>query len=375
MKIAVNTRVLIENRMEGVARYIYETLKRMVFDHPDDEFHFYFDRPYSEKFVFADNVVPHIIGPPARHPLLWYLWFEYSLPSAMKKEGIDVLYSGDTFMSLKTSVPTLLVCHDINYHHYPEHIKWSHLHFYRYFFPRYHRKASAIIAVSNATKKDIVNSYGLDDSAITVAYNDVPAGFKELEFSEKLEIRNKISGGKPYFIYVGSLHPRKNVDGVIKAYEAFRNSNDAEIKLVIYGRIAWKTSGIFNLYNNSAYKNDIVFVDNRIESVQNAMGAAECLCYVSFLEGFGIPILEAFHSGIPVITSNTSSMPEVAGDAALLVDPQNINEIAASMDRIINESDLKEDLIEKAEKTIERFNWQRSSEIIYSKIVEIAGTH
>ena len=194
MKIGVNARVLIAQRMEGVARFIYETLKCMVKAHPEHEFHFYFDRPYDDLFLFADNVIPHVEFPPARHPVLWYLWFEHSLPKAMKRDGIDVCYSGDTFMSLKTNVPTLLVSHDINYHHYPEHIIWSHKKFYQHYFPRYHKKAKHIIAVSDATKQDIIQVYGLPESKVSVAYNAVPEGFKPIAEEEVKRVREKYWG-------------------------------------------------------------------------------------------------------------------------------------------------------------------------------------
>jgi len=122
MRIGINTRVLLKGRMEGVARYIHETVSRMALAHPEDQFVLFFDRPFHQDFVYADNVTPVVIGPPARHPILWYIWFEWSLKLALKKHRIDVLLSPDTYMSLSTQVPTLLVTHDLAYLHYPDHI-------------------------------------------------------------------------------------------------------------------------------------------------------------------------------------------------------------------------------------------------------------
>ncbi len=370
LKIAVNARVLISHRMEGVARYIFETTRRMVNDHPEDEFHLYFDRPFDQKFIFAENVIPHVISPPARHPILWYIWFEIGLRKALKRDNIDILYSGDTFLSLKSAVPTIIVSHDINYNHYPQHIRWSHRKYYQKYFPQFHRKATHIIAVSETTKKDIVESYSLEEDKVTVAYNDVPEGFQAISESEKEMMRSKISSGKPFFIYLGSLHPRKNVEGLIKGFNYFKDKTGSDYKLLIYGRAAWKTSSIFETYQSSVYKDDIVFLDNSKISIHKALASAEALCYVSILEGFGIPILEAFESKVPVITSMVSSMPEVAEDAAILVDPFSDESIGLAMQRIIEEVDLKSELIEKGRLRKTKFSWQKSSEIIYHSIKE-----
>ena len=373
MKIGVNARVLIAQRMEGVARFIYETLKCMVKAHPEHEFHFYFDRPYDDLFLFADNVIPHVEFPPARHPVLWYLWFEHSLPKAMKRDGIDVCYSGDTFMSLKTNVPTLLVSHDINYHHYPEHIIWSHKKFYQHYFPRYHKKAKHIIAVSDATKQDIIQVYGLPESKVSVAYNAVPEGFKPIAEEEVKRVREKYTQGKPYFIYLGSLHPRKNVDKLILGYSSFREKYASDIGMVIYGRKAWKSEAIFEAYENSPFKSDIQFMDNSEGSIHQLMGAALGLCYVSLHEGFGIPILEAFSAGIPVITSNRSSMPEVAGDAALLADPESVESISDQMNRMATDETLRNELVKKGFERLKRFSWEESANIIFEKLLTVSN--
>ena len=155
MDIAVNTRLLLAHRMEGVARYIYETTKRMVINHPEVQFHFLFDRPFDEQFVFGDNVQAHVIGPQARHPILWYLWFERSLPAFFKKHKINAFYSGDMYLSLNTNVPTLMISHDLNYLHYPKGLRWSHLKYYQHYMPKFHLKADKLITVSKATLEEV----------------------------------------------------------------------------------------------------------------------------------------------------------------------------------------------------------------------------
>ncbi|HTN17210.1 MAG TPA: hypothetical protein VL092_05990, partial [Chitinophagaceae bacterium] len=126
MKIAVNTRLLLKGRLEGIGWFAYQTLKQLVHDHPEHEFIFIFDRPYDESFIFGDNVTPVVIGPPARHPVLFYLWLDWSVAFVLRKYKADVFLSPDGFTSLSTKVPSCLVIHDLAFEHYPEHLKKSH---------------------------------------------------------------------------------------------------------------------------------------------------------------------------------------------------------------------------------------------------------
>jgi glycosyltransferase involved in cell wall biosynthesis len=374
MKIAVNARELLKGRIEGIGRYIYETTKRMVLDHPDDEFYFLFDREFDPSFIFADNVTPIVVHPQARHPILWYLWFEWSVPYYLKKYEIDVFYSGDTYASLKTSVPTLIVCHDIAYKHYPDHIRKSHRKYYQKNFPKFHERADHIVAVSKFTKQDIVSTYGLAADKVTIGYNATPSGFKPLSEESKLEIKEDLTGGMPFFIYVGSLHPRKNVVNLIKAFDLFKKDNDSDHKLVLVGRMAWKNEELKKTFETTVHRDDIIFTGHiSNEQLPRYLAAAEALTYVSVFEGFGIPILEGMSSGTPVITSNVSSMPEVAGEAALLIDPHDPASIARGMQEIITNKQLRMELISKGLERAKSFSWGNTANHIYSELKKIVN--
>jgi len=372
MKIAVNARTLLIGRMEGVGRYIYETTKRMVLSHPDDEFFFFFDRPYDDHFIFADNVTPMVVYPPARHPILWHLWFEWSVPYYLKKYNIDVFYSGDTYLSMKTKIPTLLVCHDIAYRHYPNHLRKSHLRYYQNHFPKYHRKADHIVAVSEFTKRDIVDAYGISPDKVSVGYNATPNGFAPTDENQKIEIRTSLTDGKPYFIYIGSLHPRKNVVNLIKAFDLFKTAHQTDHRLVLVGRMAWKNEELQSTHDKIKHKEDIIFTGHLTNNQLPAfLSASDALTYVSVFEGFGIPILEGMSSGVPVITSNVSSMPEVAGDAALLIDPHDPQSIVSGMYEIISNPALRADLIHKGIQRAKEFSWDQTAQHIYGQLSKI----
>ena len=141
MRIAVNTRFLLPNKLEGIGRFTLEVLRRMVNSHPEHEFYFFFDRKYDPSFVLSENVIPIILFPPARHPFLFYWWFEWSVARALKKHNIDVFLSTDNFCSLNTKVPTVLVTHDLAFAHFPEQVGFLQRKYYQYFTPRFLAKA------------------------------------------------------------------------------------------------------------------------------------------------------------------------------------------------------------------------------------------
>jgi len=358
--------------MEGIARYTYETSKRLILNNPDIEFHFLFDRSFDNSFIFGDNVIPHVIFSQSRHPILWHWWFEYSLPKFFSKNKIDVFYSPDMYLSLKAQVPTLYVSHDLNYLHYPQGLKSSHLKFYKKYMPKYHKAADKIIAVSEATKADVINHFDLNQNKIEVAGNALPGSIKRIESDKQIELRKKLTKGSPYFCYVGSLHPRKNVKNLIVAYDLFRSQVTSRVKLVLYGRMAWKTSDIISQYENSKFKSDIIFADTQAFTVSEVLSASTGLCYISKFEGFGIPILEAFECQTPVITSNISSMPEVAGDAALLVNPNSTKEIMEAMILLVKDQALANSLISKGKEQLRKYSWDKTAKTIFENLTQIA---
>jgi len=372
MKIVVNTRLLLESRMEGIARYNYESLKRMVLAHPEDEFYFLFDRPFDDVFLFAANVKPVQLFPPTRHPILLTYWLEWAVYRFMKNTKPDVFFSGDTYMSLRSKIPTVLVCHDLAYLHYPKHIPLDHRLHYRYFFPRYHKKAAAIIAVSQYTRLDIMRQYNISPRKITVAHNAPNGHFYPVSHEEKEKVRQELTGGRPYFVYLGSIHPRKNLENLILGFSHFRNRTGSNHCLLIIGRPAWNTEGFFKTLSASPYRDDILHRQFKRSDLPRYIGSAVALCYVSLFEGFGIPILEGFEASVPVITSDISSMPEVAGDAALLANPEDPVSIGDRMAELILEEGLSDKCIAMGNERLKAFSWEQTAGIIYDKLKEVA---
>lgn len=366
MRIGINARFLLANKLEGIGRYSYEIIKRMVEKHPEDEFIFFFDRPYAQEFIFAKNVTPVVVFPPARHPFLWYLWFEISLPNALKKYNIDVFFSPDAYLSLRSDVPTLLTIHDIAFVHFPDLISGLVSKYYHYYTPKFLAKARKIAAVSDFTKQDLIQNYQIEAHKIEVVYNGCQNIYHPLNIDNQRNIREKYSNGCDYFFFVGAVHPRKNVHRLIAAFNQFKQKCQSDMKLLIAGRFAWQTGEVKSAFDNSAFQKDIIFLGFvSEEELPQLMASAFALTYISQFEGFGIPLLEAMHCEIPIVTSTVSSLPEVVGEAGLCVNPNDIEAIAEAMTRLFQNAELRLSLVEKAKQQRQRFDWDKSAERIY----------
>ena len=368
MRVAINTRLLIQNKIDGIGRFAFETLKVITKNNPKIEFHFIFDRPFSSDFIFSNNIIPHILSPPTRHPLLWYFWFEFQLPKLLKKINADILFSPDGFIPTNCHIPTVTAIHDINFEHKPNNLPFLHSLFYRKFFKKYAQLGNEIITVSNFSKKDIAKTYNINPKKIHVIYNGVSNIFREISNDQKHLIKKKYSHDTDFFIFIGSLHKRKNIKNLLLAFEEYKKAK-GKLKLLIIGENKWTDQEVENIYHNMVFKQDVLLL-GRINDQQlaNILASAHALCFISMFEGFGLPIIEAMKCSVPVITSNTSCMPEIAQDAAWILDPNNIDEITKAMSTIETDKLKRKELIEKGNRRVKDFDWEISGKKIWEII-------
>jgi glycosyltransferase involved in cell wall biosynthesis len=348
-------------------------MSRLVRNHPEHEFHFIFDRPYAVDFLFAPNVKAHVLPPPARHPILFHIWYDWMIPWKLRRLKPDVFVSPDMMISTRTDVPQVVVLHDLNFEHYPQDLPHVISNYLRRMTPRFARKAKSIVTVSEFSKRDIIAQYKVPDEKVHVVYNGVQAIYRPLGDTELVDAQMRWAKGCRYFVFVSSIHPRKNLKRLLEAFELFRSQSQEDVKLVAVGRMFWKNEELIELLSAMKYKDDVVFTGHlEAEALNNVLGGALALMYVSYFEGFGVPIVEAFRSGVPVVTSNITSMPEVAGDAALLVDPFSVEAIAHAMMRLRDEPGLRMQLIDAGRQRAQLFNWDDSAEKFMRIIEETA---
>ena len=365
MRIGVNARVLGKAHFEGVGRYTHELVKHMSMDHPNDEFILYVDQNNIDLSDYGDNVICRNLRVPAKHPLLWKLWFQYLLPWTTKRDLVDVFFSPEGMLGKNMEMPTVMTTHDLVFERYPHLVKYSHAKYHRRHSAKSHQTADHIVAVSNFTKNEIIDLYGLEADRISVIHNGCSEEFYPLndvvidDFSSDNNIDYK------YFLHLGSLHPRKNIVKLIEGFEHFKNLGNCEYKLVLAGRLAWLSDGISAKIRDSEYEGDIIQLDYYTGDLNALINAAELVIYPSLYEGFGLPVLEAMSAGTPVITSRQSAMGEVAMEAALYVDSDDIEAIALAMNQIISNQELKERLIDAGLKRSKHFDWKSTARQTY----------
>jgi glycosyltransferase involved in cell wall biosynthesis len=371
LKIAVNTRFLLKNKLEGFGHFTNETLKRMVLNNPKVQFFFLFDRAFDKSYIYAKNVVPIVIPPPARHPILWNIWFNISVSFWLKKNQPDLFLSPDGFACLTTKTKQLSVIHDLAFEHFEDGIQQSHLKYMRKNSPKFANKVNRIATVSQFSKNDIIDKYKINPAKIDVVYNGANNLFKQISKTEKDEIKEKYSAGLDYFLYVGSIHPRKNVASLLQAFDSFKSQTNSNFKLVLTGRMAWKTGAVSNIFNQMKHKNDVIFTGYLSnEDLAKITAAAFAMCYVSLFEGFGIPIIEAMKCGVPVICSNTSSMKEIGEGTTVQINPNNIESISYAMVLLVKDEALQQTLIAKGLDRQLNFSWDKSAELLWQSCLK-----
>jgi glycosyltransferase involved in cell wall biosynthesis len=374
MKIAVNTRLLMPGKLDGIGWFTYETMRRIVKDHPEHTFYFIFDRNYSNEVIFGDNVVPVVLAPPTRHPLLWYVWFELRIPRLLRKIGADLFLSTDGFISLHSDVPSVNVIHDINFEHRPRDLPWLSRKYYRNFYPRYAHAATRLATVSEYSRRDIINTYEIDEDKIDLVYNGASKNFFPVTSERAEEVRDRYTGGAPYFIFVGSIHPRKNIRNLLRAFELFREEHRSPFKLVIVGKKFFLTKAMEDQLEQMKYKKDVIFT-GRLDSedMNDILASAWALTFVPFFEGFGIPLVEAMNCDIPILASKVTSLPEIAGDAAIYAEPESPGSIRDGMIRIVREEGLREQLVEKGKIRRKRYSWDNTARELWKTIEKVLG--
>jgi glycosyltransferase involved in cell wall biosynthesis len=369
MTVAINCWILRNKNLDGIGYFTVNAISNLIKDHPEVHFQILCDKKFTEPYFDFKNVSKHKIFPPYRHPILYVLYMEMVMPFFLRKHRPDIFVSADGFLSLLSRTKQLSLIYDINFEHKPEDIAWKNRIYFRFFFRKFARKAVRIATISEYSKKDIATFYNIDPKKIDNVSCGINSNFSPLTDKEIEATRARWSNGKPYYFFVGSMHPRKNIKRLIESFNLFKKNTGSDFKLLLAGSILWDKSEIEDAYTESDYKQDIIFTGRLSdEDLQKALGAAYALSFVPIFEGFGLPIVEAMQSGVPVICSNVTSMPEVAGNAALIVDPFQVESIANGMEQLYKDEGLRIRLIELGHIQKKKFSWTRTAGLLWDCI-------
>jgi len=369
MIIAVNTRFLVKDELEGYTNFIYETFTRITKLHPEHTFIFIFDKPWHESFIFSGNVIPVATGPHARHPAQWYIWYNIKVPAVLKRYKAEVFVSPDGLCSLTTKIPQCLLVYDLSFLHHPLFMNRSHLLFYRKFTPQFIKKSKVVVTLSDFTKADIIKQYKTDGHKIEVVYGGVNENFIPFLIEERESVKAKYAHGNEYFIYTGEIGSNKNLLNLLKAFSAFKKRQKSNMQLLNAGKPGWKHEEFLENLRLFRFKEDVKLLEYLpLPEVVKVTASAYSMVYPSLLEGFGTQSLQAMKSGVPVITSAASAMSEICGDAALYADPENFKDIAIKMMLIFKDENLRKTLIEKSKLQAEKYNWDLTACLFWNAI-------
>ena len=359
MNIAINTLSLNRTKV-GMGNYICNLVNNLAkIDKKNNYYIFVSERNKGFFNIDQDNFKIINLGKSVTRGLNRFLWEQFSLPKYLKKNRIDVLHSPGFVIPFLSRAKNIVTIADMTFMTHPQvHTLFKRAYF-GLFMPCSIRKADTVLAISESTKKDILDLVKVDPDKIQVTHLAHGGEFRLIDKKKaKGFATTKYKINPPFIIFVGMIEPRKNLARVFTAFSEMKKDGMMH-KLVIVGKKGWKYKEIFEIARKLDLDKDIVFTgyvpDKDLAILYNA---AEMLVYPCLYEGFGIPVLEAMACGCPVITSNVSSMPEVAGDAALLVDPESTENIKSAMSRLIKDRKLNQDMVKRGLKRSDEFSWE-----------------
>lgn len=367
MKVGINGRFLVAKRT-GVQRAAYNLIKTLFEVDRDTDYVLFtgrsqLDNPewnYPNVKIVVSNIRE---GENFRN----HLWEQIVLPRLARKHRVDILHSPANMAPLLYRGRSIIHIHDLCFVVNPQWYSFLFHRVYNFIIPRLAKKASRIITNSNNSRNDLLQFCDVDSEKVRLIYWAVDQIFHEPQAA----LQDQIVDPHNYILYVGSLEPRKNIGTLIRAYEQLRDENpDLTTKLVLIGG----ESPLFadTQLKVKQYQDDIIFkgfVSDQL--LREYYRKALVVAYPSLYEGFGLPPLEAMASGTPVVTSNTSSLPEVVGDAALMVSPFDSCQLAETLNQVIRNQALRENLRVKGLRQVKKFNWYRVARNVLGVYYEI----
>lgn len=380
MRIGIDIRSLSEGKLTGVEVYTTKLLQSLFeIDKKNEYILFYNSRKPAPKVIKA-FVAPNIRLKAFSYPNK-LLNFSFKFLKRPKIDelvgGLDVLFSPNIlFFAVSEKCKTVVTFHDLSFEAHKEFFtRWQRLWHFLVNPRHYARKADAVIAVSESTKRDLVGIYNLPEEKVFAIHSGVDMNnFDDVDNGDIEKAKEKYGIDSEYLLYFGTIEPRKNVETIIEAFDIFKSKTGAQHKLVIAGVKGWLYGRVFRKAERSKFKNDIIFTGFVSDEDKDPLFKGACLfVYPSFYEGFGFPPLEAMSMKVPVVTSNVSSLPEVVGNAAIMVDPYNVQDVVDAIGRGIMDEDLRKQLIKRGLERIDRFTWERAARETLNVLEEAGG--
>lgn len=364
MRIAIDLSPVVHHKA-GLARYARTLTEHLIaLDRAHEYLAFTHGRFGADALSPGLRALPHTNIPLDARPWRMGVWLAHAFGVSMDRvmPRADIFHATEHLLPPLKNAQTVFTLHDLIFRFFPEY----HLPLNRWFLtnamPHFLHRADAIIAVSECTKRDAIRFYNIPPEKITVIYEGVNPALRPVADPNRLaQIRARYAKNQPFILFVSTIEPRKNISTLVDALRALRQCGLAH-RLLVAGRKGWLYQGTFDHVKQAGMSDVVDFLDYVPDADLPALFAAcDAFVFPSLYEGFGLPPLEAMACGAPVICSNTSSLPEVVGDAALLIDPRNVGEMANAIERVVANRTLRDALRAKGFRQAAKFSWERAA--------------
>jgi glycosyltransferase involved in cell wall biosynthesis len=353
MKVGVDASRISVAKRTGTENYSYNLIRELV-KHDTDQFVLYLRGELPEFARGRENVLMRRIGLPR-------LWTQLGLAYEVAIRQPDVLFVPAHTMPVihRRSLKTVVTIHDLGAEFLSQYHKFPHSLYLNRTTEYVAKYATHLIAVSEATKRDLITRLGVSEDRITVVYESWDRGiFHKPAVGEVIGVRKKYKLDRDYLLFVGTIQPRKNLERLIEAFSKARVSED----LILAGKPGWMDEPIYMAAKKSGVGGRVKFLNHVPDIDLPALyGGSTALVFPSLHEGFGIPVLEAMACETVVLTSSTTSLPEVGGDAALYVDPEDAQSIAEGIEEIVSNTKLRDLLLSKGKLQVQKFSWEKAA--------------
>lgn len=365
LRVAINGQLLSlgsSYRNAGVGQYIVHLLEHLV--PQEGEQFLVFVPPNADRSQLPRRSGLRYLPTafPTHKPGLRALWEQAILPARLLRHHVDVVHSPVNVVPAARIRGHVVTVHDLSFVTHPENFPPTKRQYQRWFTRLSVSRASRVLTDSESTRRDLMSYFDAPASRVTTVYPGVTAGFRRPAPEHLRAVRERAGLTRPYFLHVGTLQPRKNLTRLVEAFASAREQDRLPHVLVLAGGKGWMYEGLLRRVRELGLRDEVLFpgyVD--VADLPAWYAGADALVYPSLYEGFGFPVVEAMACGTPVVCSNVSSMPELAGDAALLVSPHDVPAMAAALGRIASDHHLRRELAERGPTQARRFTWESTA--------------
>ncbi len=367
VRIALNAQLLSTRptyRSAGINRVIHELISHLPNRRPSLEFAVFApDSPDNRRLLTRPGLTPRLTRLPTDRPLVRIAWEQLALPIELSRGRIDLLHALGFVSPLAWRGPTIVTAYDLSFLRYPKLFNRGNRLYLTRFAPRSMRRAAKVIAISEHTRQDVIQLCGVAPERVTTILLAADPRYRPATAEAVARFKFERKLPKRFILYLGTLEPRKNVSALVQAYAELRRAGDIDHSLVLAGARGWHYEPTFSLVRRLGLEQHVLF-PGYVAANDQALwySAADLFAYPSLYEGFGLPLLEAMACGTPVVASNSSSLPEVVGQAGLLVEPSDVGGLASALRNVLQDGALRQRLREAGLARAGTFSWGKMAD-------------